>query len=43
MPFVALVAAVLAAVHHAEVVALHVGEPGGAVPLALSFMMALIS
>jgi Ca2+:H+ antiporter len=33
---VALVAAVLAAVHHAEVVALRVGEPFGAILLALA-------
>ena len=34
--FVALIAAVLAAVHHAEVVALRVGEPFGAILLALA-------
>jgi Ca2+:H+ antiporter len=33
---VALVAAAIAAVHHAEVVALRVGEPFGAIPLALA-------
>lgn len=36
MLVVALVAAVLAAVHHAEVVALRVGEPFGAILLALA-------